>query len=72
MNNLLSDSTNFTVRKISLKRAIEILAKNKIEVNENEAAIILDFLYHIAQNYYKHDEHKKMSNLKGKSNLSEM
>lgn len=30
-------STNFTFRKISLKRAIEILAKNKVEVNEAEA-----------------------------------
>jgi hypothetical protein len=70
MNNLLSGSANFTVKKVSLKGAIKILAKNRVEVNEDEAAIILDFLYHIAQSYYKHDAHKKMSNLKGKSNLS--
>jgi hypothetical protein len=59
MNNILSDSTNFTVRNISLKRAVEILAKNNIEVNDSETAIILDFLYHIAHNYNKHEAHKK-------------
>ena len=59
MNNILSDSTNFTVRNISLKRAVEILAKNNIEVNASETAIILDFLYHIAQNYNKHEAQKK-------------
>jgi hypothetical protein len=63
MNNLLSDSTNFTVRNISLKRAVEILAKNNIEVNDCETAIILDFLYHIAQNYNKHEAHKKIVTL---------
>jgi hypothetical protein len=40
MNNLLSDITNFTVRNISLKWAVEILAKNNIEVNDCETAII--------------------------------
>ena len=53
MNNLLSDSNNFTVRNISLKRAVEILAKSKIEINDCEAAIILDFLYHIAHIHNK-------------------
>ncbi len=38
--------------------AIEILAKNNIEVNDYEDAIMLDFLYHIAQNYNKHEAHK--------------
>ena len=54
MNKLLSDSTNFTDRKISLNRAVAILAKSNIEVNDSEVAIILDFLYHIAQNHNKH------------------
>lgn|GEM_PF-4469281 len=45
MNNILSDRYNFTVRNISLKRAVEILSKNNIEVNDSEAAIILDFIY---------------------------
>jgi hypothetical protein len=64
MNNLLSDSTNFTVRNISLKRPVEILAKNNIEVNDCETAIILDLLYHIAQNYNKHEAHKMIVTLK--------
>ena len=55
MKNILSNGTNFTVRNISSKRAVQILAKNNIEVNDSEAAIILDFLYHIAQNYNKHE-----------------
>lgn len=63
MNNLLTDSNYFTVRNISLKRAVEILAKNNIEVNDCEAAIILDFLYHIAQNHNKHEAFKKIDTL---------
>lgn len=69
MNNQLSDSNSFTDRKLSPKRAVTILAKNNIEVNDDEAAIILDFLYLIARNYNKLKEHKKMDNHKGKSNL---
>jgi hypothetical protein len=49
-----------TVRNISLKRAVEILAKNNIKVNGSEAAIILDFLYHIAHNHNKHEAYKKI------------
>jgi len=65
MNKLLSDSINFIDRKISLNRAVAILAKSNIEVNDSEAAIILDFLYHIAQNYNKYIVHQKRDNLKG-------
>jgi protein-tyrosine-phosphatase len=48
MKTILSAGTNFTVRNISSKRAVQILAKNNIEINDSEAAIILDFLYQIA------------------------
>ena len=65
MNNTLSDNTNFTVRNISLKRAVEILAKNNIEINNSETAIILDFLYHIAQNHNKYEAYNKIETLKG-------
>lgn len=34
---------NFIERKISVKRAISILAKNGIVVDEREADVILDF-----------------------------
>ena len=64
-NNAISEGTNFTVRKISLKRTVEILAKNNIEVNNNEAAIILNFLYHIAQNYDKYEAYKRTDTLMG-------
>ena len=48
---------------MSLKRAVEILVKNDIEVNDCEAAIILDFLYHIAQNHNNHKANKKIVTL---------
>ena len=50
MRRLLSGSNSFADRKVSLKRANSILDKNNIEVNDNEAGIILDFLYLVARN----------------------
>ncbi len=47
---------NFIDKKVSVKRAIAILAKNGIQVDDGEAAIILDFLYLMAKNYKKPDE----------------
>ena len=47
------------------KWAVQILAKNNIEINDSEAAIILDFLYHMAQNHNKHEAHKKINTLMG-------
>lgn len=47
---------NFIERKISVKRAISVLAKNGIKVNDSEASIILGFLYLIAKNYNKKEE----------------
>lgn len=38
-------------KKISVYKAIAILAKNNIQVDENEAAVILNFLYHVAKIY---------------------
>jgi len=59
--------TNFTDKKVSIKRAIAIMAKNNIQVNENEAGIIVDFLYNIAKTY-SFDNDKKGYNLKWRSN----
>ena len=42
---------NFTERKISVKRAIAVLARNGINVDDSEVGIILDFLYLISKNY---------------------
>ncbi|MBB6108032.1 hypothetical protein HDF23_000762 [Mucilaginibacter lappiensis] len=44
-------SIYFNDRKVSIKRAITIMAKNNIQINEGEGAIILDFLYLMAKNY---------------------
>ena len=63
MKNILSNGTNFTVRNISSKRAVQILAKNNIEINDSEAAVILDFLYQIAQNHNKHEAYNKIETL---------
>ncbi len=59
---------NFIERKISVKRAILILAKSGIEVDDSEASIILDFLYLIAKNYSKNEEAENTHNPKEKSN----
>lgn len=49
---------NFTDKKVSVKQAVTILAKNNIEVNDEETTVILDFLYLMAKNYKKHRENK--------------
>lgn len=59
---------NFIERKISVKRAISILAKNGIVVDEREADVILDFLYLVAKNYNKIEEVQNDQNPKKKSN----
>jgi len=54
---LLIPNRHFNDRKISVKRAIEILAQNKIHVDEDEAATILDFLYLVSK-FSKQSENK--------------
>jgi hypothetical protein len=51
MEKLIFKTSNFRKRTISVQRAVRVLSKNKIQVNEAEAAVILDFLYHIAKTY---------------------
>lgn len=56
---------NFTNRKISVQKSIALLAKNGVQVNEEEAAVILDFLYLMAKNHnkpIKDQNHKENSN----------
>lgn len=60
---------NFSDKKVSVKTSIAILAKNGIQVDEEEAAIILDFLYLIAKN---HKRSIKDQNPKEKSNYEKM
>jgi len=44
---------NFTDKKVSVRRTITILAKNGIEVDDDEAMVIVDFLYLMAKNHTK-------------------
>lgn len=59
---------NFIERKISVNKAISLLAKNSVKVNEKEADIILDFLYLIAKNNLSEAQKEKPLNPKRKSN----
>ncbi|MCD0489968.1 hypothetical protein LPB86_17125 [Pedobacter sp. MC2016-14] len=60
---------NYTDKKISDKRAIAILAKNGIQVDDEEAVIILEFLYLVSKNLSKNKEEKNVGILKEKSNF---
>lgn len=41
---------NFIDKRVSTKQAIEILAQNGIQVDDDEAAVIVDFLYLMSKN----------------------
>jgi len=43
--------TIFSVRRVSIDQAMNLLRKNGIIVNKDEAEVILDFLYLIAKTY---------------------
>jgi hypothetical protein len=61
MNDIIYRTPNFTDKKITAKLATAILAKSNIQVDDNETAIILDFLYLIARTYNKHNSNQKRS-----------
>ncbi|WP_332453181.1 PTS sugar transporter subunit IIBC [Chryseobacterium aquaticum] len=54
---------NFIDRRISVSRAIAVLARSGIEVNDGEAAVVLDFLYLISTNHNKPEEAKNAETL---------
>lgn len=56
---------NFIDRKISVSRAIAMLAKSGIEVDDGEAAVILDFLYLISKNRNMPEDAKNARTVKG-------
>ncbi len=41
----------FSSRKVSTNQAIKVLKRNGIQVNEDQAIVILDFLYLLAKTY---------------------
>ncbi|WP_130736794.1 PTS sugar transporter subunit IIBC [Flavobacterium sp. J27] len=53
----------FIDKKVSIKHAITALAKNGIVINDNEAAVILDFLYFMSKNYNKPKDGKEFETL---------
>ncbi|SDT66771.1 hypothetical protein SAMN05216490_4731 [Mucilaginibacter mallensis] len=48
----------FSSRKVSPDQAVNLLRRNGIQVNEEQAAIILDFLYLLARTYSKVAEYE--------------
>ncbi|OQP54697.1 hypothetical protein [Niastella populi] len=48
---LYENAKDFSPRKVSAELAVRILNRNGIQVNKENAQIILDFLYRIAQTF---------------------
>lgn len=42
---------NFVERKITVEKAISILGRNGIKIDDLEASVILDMLYHLASSF---------------------
>lgn len=59
MEESIFKTPNFIDKKISVKRAAAILAQNDIQVDDDEAAVILNFLYVIAKTYNQNDGDQK-------------
>lgn len=59
---------NFIDKKVSVRRAITILAKNGIEVDDDEVTVIVDFLYLMAKNHTK-EKVEKIPKPKGEIEL---
>ena len=61
---------DFIDRKVSSKKAIGLLVRNGIEVNDEEAAVILNFLYLMAKIHNRKIALKDAEIPKEKSNKS--
>jgi len=46
---------SFSSRKVSVDKVIKLLRQRGIRINEDEAVIILDFLYLLASSFKKDD-----------------
>lgn len=58
---------NFIEKNVTVEKAITILSKNGIKVNQKEAKIILELLYLVSKNY-DNQKRKKYHILNGTSN----
>lgn len=64
MNNITEERLKgFSPRKVSTEKAIKLLRQGGIQVNKEEAEIILDFLYLIAKTYRKQMEMESQDEL---------
>jgi site-specific DNA recombinase len=63
---------NFKDRRVAVKKAINMLANNGIHVVENDAALILNFLYIVAKSTKSAEATPCINNLKEKSNSVKM
>jgi hypothetical protein len=63
---------NFIDKKVSTKQAMEILAHHGIQVDDDEAAVILDFLYLMSKNHNKIKENENTLTLKENRTTEEM
>jgi len=61
-------SFSFKERKVSIKKAICILAQNNINIDDDEATVILNFLYVIAKSTPVHKVIPDLNHLKRNSN----
>jgi hypothetical protein len=72
MSSPIYRSSSFIDKKISVKQARTVLAKNDIEVDDYEAAVILSFLYLAAKTYHKQNSNKHGCIHKRKSNCEKI
>lgn len=63
---------NFIDKKVSVQQTIEILAHHGIHVDDDEAAVILDFLYLISKNHREIKEDENTGTLKGNRTSEKM
>lgn len=63
---------NFIDKKVSVKKAITILAKEDVQATDEEAVVILDFLYLMAKNHKKSEEEKDIETLRRNRTLEKM
>lgn len=63
---------NFIDKKTSVKKAIAILAKNGIQVDDEETVVILDFLYLTAKNFNKSEDNQNVETLRRNRTLEKV
>ncbi|TSJ44439.1 hypothetical protein FO440_09745 [Mucilaginibacter corticis] len=68
MNQVSYRISHYREKRVSLKQAVSVLARNNVEVTEDEASVILDFLYQIATAYYNLKSVETIKTLNATSN----